>query len=134
MEAGQKQQQEKVLELEEIIKQQTKTIQKDMFTAIRRAIGQMKQEKAETSPEVQEVQLAVQKMLQEKADTEKVLALEHQKANKIDTEISLRWVDLLHKMIRQMINLYSMQLKGEVDQTGHESKNQKQNRRVELLH
>ena len=134
MEAGQKQQQEKVLELEEIIKQQTKTIQKDMFTAIRRAIGQMKQEKAETSPEVKEVQLAVQKMLQEKADTEKVLALEHQKANKIDTEISLRWVDLLHKMIRQMINLYSMQLKGEVDQTGHESKNQKQNRRVELLH
>jgi hypothetical protein len=39
-------------------------------------------------------------MLQEKADTEKVLALENKKANKIDTEISLRWVDLLHKMVR----------------------------------
>ena len=47
-------------------------------------------------------------MLQSKADTEKVMSLEQSKANKIDTEISLRWVDLLHKMVRQIINLYSM--------------------------
>ena len=64
-------------------------------------------------------------MLQSKADTEKVMSLEQSKANKIDTEISLRWVDLLHKMVRQIINLYSMQLKGDVDSTGHESKNLK---------
>ena len=73
-------------------------------------------------------------MLQSKADTEKVMSLEQSKANKIDTEISLLWVDLLHKMVRQIINLYSMQLKGDVDSTGHESKNLKQNRKVELLH
>jgi hypothetical protein len=64
-------------------------------------------------------------MLQEKADTEKVQSLENLKANKIDTEISLRWVDLLHKMVKQLVALYSMQLKGDVDMSGFESKNQK---------
>ena len=73
-------------------------------------------------------------MLQEKADTEKVQSLENMKANKIDTEISLRWVDLLHKMVKQLVALYSMQLKGDVDMSGFESKNQKQTRKVQLLH
>lgn len=73
-------------------------------------------------------------MLQEKADTEKVQSLENLKANKIDTEISLRWVDLLHKMVKQLVALYSMQLKGDVDMSGFESKNQKQTRKVQLLH
>lgn len=58
----------------------------------------------------------------------------HAKANKTDTEISLRWVDLLHRMVKQLIHIYSMHLKGDIDMVGIESKNQKQQRKVELLH
>jgi len=60
--------------------------------------------------------------------------LAHAKANKTDTEISLRWVDLLHRMVKQLIHIYSMHLKGDIDMVGIESKNQKQQRKVELLH
>lgn len=105
-----------------------------MYSSIRKAIGSLQNEKKETSGDVYEVSQAVKKMLQEKADTEKVQSLENMKANKIDTEISLRWVDLLHKMVKQLVALYSMQLKGDVDMSGFESKNQKQTRKVQLLH
>jgi hypothetical protein len=60
--------------------------------------------------------------------------LAHAKANKTDTEISLRWVDLLHRMVKQLIHIYSMHLKGDIEMVGIESKNQKQQRKVELLH
>jgi hypothetical protein len=38
-------------------------------------------------------------LLKSKADQDKVSHLEQMKANKADTEICLRWIDLLHKMI-----------------------------------
>jgi hypothetical protein len=39
-------------------------------------------------------------MLVTKGDADRVNALEHDKANKSDTEICLKWVDLLHKMVK----------------------------------
>lgn len=60
--------------------------------------------------------------------------LEQNKANKVDVEFCIKWVDLLHRMVKQIIHIYSMQLKSDIDLTGHESNTKKQNRKVELLH
>lgn len=65
----------------------------------------------------------VRSLLTAKADEEKVVYIEKHKANKIDTEICLRWVDILHKMMKQIIHIYSMHLKGDIDMVGYESKN-----------
>ena len=43
------------------------------------------------------------------------------KANKVDTEMCLRWVDLLHKMVNKIILLITCQYKSDVELTGHES-------------
>lgn len=61
-------------------------------------------------------------------------ALNETKANKFDTEMCLRWVDLLHRMVRQIVHIYSMHLKGDIDTHGYENPNTKQNRKVELLY
>lgn len=105
-----------------------------MFTNIRRAIGQLKGTQKEDTVNMKEVTEQISTLLVNKANEEKVDLIEHTKANKIDTEICLRWVDLLHKMIKQIIHIYSMHLKGDIDMVGFESKNQKQNRKVEILH
>ncbi len=76
----------------------------------------------------------IRELLVTKAEAEKVTSLEQTKANKIDTEICLRWVDLLHKMMKQIVYIYSMHLRGDIEMVGFESKNQKQTRKVELLH
>jgi hypothetical protein len=73
-------------------------------------------------------------MLKNKVDFEKVTALDKTKANKTDTETCLKWVELLHNMVKQIVHIYSMHLKGDIDMTGFESKTKKQNRKVELLH
>lgn len=56
--------------------------------------------------------------------------VEASKSNKVDTEICLRWVDLLHKMTKQIIHIYSMHLKGDIDLNGFETANSKQQRKV----
>ena len=61
-------------------------------------------------------------------------ALEISKASKIDVELCMRWIDLLHRMVKSIMQIYTMKLKSEIDATELESENQKQNKRVEIFH
>ena len=61
-------------------------------------------------------------------------ALEFSKASKIDVELCMRWIDLLHRMVKSIMQIYTMKLKSEIDATELESENQKQNKRVEIFH
>ena len=56
-----------------------------------------------------------------KADRTIVETLIDAKANKVDTEMCLRWIDLLHKMMNQMMILVTCKLKSDIDQVGGES-------------
>ena len=38
-----------------------------------------------------------------------------EKANKVDTEMCLRWVDLLHKMVNKVVLLVTTKLKTDID-------------------
>jgi hypothetical protein len=44
-----------------------------------------------------------------------------QKANKIDVEMCMRWVDLLHKMCNALANLTTLNFKTALDIKGNES-------------
>ena len=61
-------------------------------------------------------------------------AIEVSKASKLDIEVCMRWVDLLHRMVKSIIQVYTMKLKSDIDATELESANNRQNRRVNLLH
>lgn len=50
-----------------------------------------------------------------KADASCVDSLITEKANKVDTEMCLRWVDLLHKMVNKVILLLTTKLKVDID-------------------
>ena len=52
------------------------------------------------------------------------------KASKVDTEMCLRWVDLLHKMVNQVMLLVTLKCKSDLEPIGGESNNIKQNRKV----
>ena len=39
----------------------------------------------------------------------------NEKANKVDTEMCLRWVDLLHKMVNKVVLLLTTKLKTDLD-------------------
>ena len=67
-----------------------------------------------------------------KADKAIVETLVNEKANKVDTEMCLRWVDLLHKMVNKVVLLLTTKLKTDLD-TGNEGKNERQNKKVQLL-
>ena len=69
-----------------------------------------------------------------KADKDEVETLISAKAAKVDTEMCLRWVDLLHKMVNQVMLLMTLKCKSDLEPIGGESNNVKQNRKVQLLH
>jgi len=46
----------------------------------------------------------------------------------------MRWIDLLHRMVKSIMQVYTMKLKSEIDATELETENQKQNKRVEIFH
>jgi hypothetical protein len=48
-------------------------------------------------------------------------------------ETCFRWVDLLHKMVNQIMLLLTIKFKSELEQVGGESSNSKQNRKVQML-
>lgn len=73
-------------------------------------------------------------LLAAKADKKEVEIQLNGKANKIDTEMSLRWVDLLHKMLNQIIILIAMKFKSGLEKVGGESPHEKKNKKVQLLH
>ena len=67
-----------------------------------------------------------------KADKTAVDVLVNEKANKVDTEMCLRWVDLLHKMVNKVVLLLTTKLKTDLD-VGTDGTNVRQNKKVQLL-
>ncbi len=67
-----------------------------------------------------------------KADKEPVEKIVDEKANKVDTEMCLRWVDLLHKMVNKVVLLLTTKLKTDIDQ-GVDTANNVKNKKVQLL-
>ena len=59
-----------------------------------------------------------------KADKSIVETIVNEKANKVDTEMCLRWVDLLHKMVNKVVLLLTTKLKTDLD-VGTEAANQR---------
>ena len=64
-----------------------------------------------------------------KADKQAVDVLVAEKANKVDTEMCLRWVDLLHKMVNKVVLLLSTKFKVDLD-SANDTVNNKQNKKV----
>ena len=60
-----------------------------------------------------------------KADRKVVETIVQEKANKVDTEMCLRWVDLLHKMVNKVVLLLTTKLKTDLDVVGNEGANQR---------
>jgi hypothetical protein len=59
--------------------------------------------------------IKVSGLIIQKADRQEVHDMILGKANKVDTEMSLRWVDLLHKMVNQIMVLLSMKFKNSLE-------------------
>ena len=57
----------------------------------------------------------VKSVVSGKADKEAIDSLVTEKANKVDTEMCLRWVDLLHKMVNKVVLLLTTKLKTDLD-------------------
>ena len=67
-----------------------------------------------------------------KADKSVIDQIVTEKANKVDTEMCLRWVDLLHKMVNKVVLLLTTKLKIDIDLV-KETANSQQNKKVQLL-
>jgi hypothetical protein len=50
-----------------------------------------------------------------KADKTALESIVNEKANKVDTEMCLRWVDLLHKMVNKVVLLLTTKLKTDLE-------------------
>ena len=105
-----------------------------MFSAVRRVVAQS-QSKEENQPvSMTTVTEQLKDVVAAKADKDEVETLIAAKAAKVDTEMCLRWVDLLHKMVNQVMLLMTLKCKSDLEPIGGESNNVKQNRKVQLLH
>ena len=74
----------------------------------------------------------VKTVVSQKADKEVIDNIVTEKANKVDTEMCLRWVDLLHKMVNKVVLLITTKLKVDCDM-GIETQNNRTDRKVQLL-
>lgn len=54
-------------------------------------------------------------VVEAKADKDIIESLVSEKANKVDTEMCMRWVDLLHKMVNKVVLLITTKLKVDLD-------------------
>jgi len=72
----------------------------------------------------------VAEALKDKASVEMINDMQASKANKVDIEMCLRWVDLLHRMCRSLANLHTLNFKQALDTNSHESANTLQNKKV----
>jgi hypothetical protein len=118
--------------LEELMKYQAKNIQKEMYSAIRRGIQQVMNKEGASlggggggGAPSSEMTSQLKEAIQEKASLDDMNLLQSQKANKVDIDMCLRWVDLLHKMVNQVMILITLNFKIAVDMKGQESLNQK---------
>lgn len=64
-----------------------------------------------------------------KADKSTLDEIVTEKANKVDTEMCLRWVDLLHKMVNKVVLLLTTKLKIDID-LNKDTANNQQNKKV----
>ena len=64
-----------------------------------------------------------------KADKAMIDQVVVEKANKVDTEMCLRWVDLLHKMVNKVVLLLTTKFKVDLD-NANDTVNNKQNKKV----
>ena len=78
--------------------------------------------------------IGLKDVLKDKASVEMLDNVKVHKANKIDLEMCMRWVDMLHKMCNSLATLHTLNFKTALDIRGNESANAKQNRNVILLH
>lgn len=122
----------RIEEVENMVKFQARQLQKEMFSAVRRAFNQH-QSKEENQPvSMATVLTEVKGIVSIKADKDQVEKIVDEKANKVDTEMCLRWVDLLHKMVNKVVLLLTTKLKTDIDQSVETVNNQK-NKKVQLL-
>lgn len=103
-----------------------------MYSAVRRTFNQQ-QSKDENQPITMATVLTEMKsVVAVKADKDTLDQVISEKANKVDTEMCMRWVDLLHKMVNKVVLLLTTKLKTDLDH-GQETVNQTQNKKVQLL-
>lgn len=72
----------------------------------------------------------VKEAMADKASVDMLEQLQVQKANKVDVEMCMRWVDMLHKMCNALANLHTLNFKTALEFKGNESAHQIQNRKV----
>jgi|Transcript_9060 hypothetical protein len=103
-----------------------------MYSAVRRAFNQAQQKEENQPVSMATVVDHVKSVVSGKADRDVIDNLVSEKANKVDTEMCLRWVDLLHKMVNKVVLLITTKLKVDLDQ-GTETTNNRTNKKVQLL-
>ena len=102
-----------------------------MYSAVRRVVAQSqggKDDNANVS--MKNVTDQLKEVVSSKAERDEMDTLISTKASKVDTEMCLRWVDLLHKMVNQVMLLVTLKCKSDLEPIGGESNNIKQNRKV----
>ena len=75
---------------------------------------------------------AVISVLDEKADRKELDVFFNQKASKNDTELALRWIEIVHKQLKQMVVLISEDMRQAVE-PAVDSKHASVNRKVQML-
>lgn len=123
---------DRILNVEELLKFQARSIQKEIYTSVRKGVQAYlaKDELANKSGGGGNgIDLgSLKEVLNEKVSLDMFNTLTVQKANKIDMEMCMRWVDMLHKMINSVATLLSLHFKTTLDVKGQESTHAKQNR------
>lgn len=114
---------EKIQYLNDLVVSSAKSVNKEMFGAVRKAVGQLQLKQETGQVNYGEVTDQFRDILKLRASKESVTALEFSKASKIDVELCMRWIDLLHRMVKSIMQIYTMKLKSEIDATELESEN-----------
>lgn len=104
-----------------------------MYTAVRRMMNQASQKEENQPVSMTTVVEHVKRVVSDKADASVIERLVNEKANKVDTEMCLRWVDLLHKMVNKVVLLLTTKLKVDLDMGLETNANNRQNKKVQLL-
>lgn len=123
----------KFAQLEEVVRFQAKQLHSEMASTVRRMIMQHEKKvnsQNEITPESLNELVGAIKM---KASHEDVTQMHSSKANKVDVEMCFRWVDLLHKMMNQVMLLTTLKFKSDLELVGAESAHMRQNRKVQML-
>eukprot|EP00347_Sterkiella_histriomuscorum_P005859 403355004 len=128
----------KIKHIEEMIDILGKQISKDIYTAVRRATLHLTKQvdgQGQSGGDSGILSETFQKQLQNKADRAELLQISNLKSNKQDTEISLRWIDVIHRQLKQLAILVTEFLKLDVDvkSTQGNQEHQKQNTKAFLF-